>query len=339
MQGNYAGNAPFLITPRQGLASYGTVNYAKGCDIASSNTGGFNDAVTAAKNSDVTVIVVGIDQSQESEGKDRTAINFPGVQSNFISTVASGAKGPVVVVVMSGSSIDLSAVATSNDVDAIIWVGYPGQAGGQALAQSLFGDYNPSGRLPFTIHTAGFINEVSMLDMHMRPGSNNLGRTYRFYTGKPVYTFGTGLSYTTFTYQWSSFPETISQRVIEGVISYAGVFIERFTEPDKILATVTCKVTNTGNVAGDDAVLYFIVPPNAGQNGNPLKYLAGFTRVTLNPGATTTVTFNVAANHLALPGVDGKLRTSAGEWIVQIGQGENQIQRAISVLSESQIGN
>jgi hypothetical protein len=98
-------------------------------------------------------------------------------------------------------------------------------------------------------------------------------------------------------------------------------------------------VTNTGNVAGDDAVLYFIVPPNAGQNGNPLKYLAGFTRVTLNPGATTTVTFNVAANHLALPGVDGKLRTSAGEWIVQIGQGENQIQRAISVLSESQIRN
>jgi len=216
-------------------------------------------------------------------------------------------------------------------------VGYPGQAGGQALAQTVFGDNNPSGRLPFTIHTAGFINEASMLDMHMRPGSNNLGRTYRFYTGKPVYTFGTGLSYTTFDYQWSTFPQSISQRVIEKAISYAGVFVERFSEPQQILATVTCKVTNTGTRAGDDAVLYFVVPPNAGQNGNPLKYLAGFQRVTLAAGASTTITFNVAANHLSLPGVDGHLRTYAGEWIVQIGEGENQIQRAIPVLSETQI--
>jgi len=336
MQGNYAGNAPFLITPRQGLAAYGTVNYVKGCDVSSSDTSGFTAAVNAAKSSDATVIVVGIDQSQESEGRDRTIVTFPGVQSNFISTVASGAKGPVILVVMSGSSLDLSAVATSGDVDAIIWVGYPGQAGGQALAQTIFGDNNPSGRLPFTIHTSAFINEVSMLDMHMRPGSNNLGRTYRFYTGKYVYPFGTGLSYTNFTYQ-VSVPATVSQRIIENVIEAAGVFVERFNEPQHILATVTIKVTNTGNVSGDDAVLYFVVPPNAGQNGNPLKYLAGFQRVTLAPGASQTITFNVAANHLSLPGVDGRFRTQAAPWTVQIGVGENQIERSIRVLAESEI--
>jgi len=89
MQGNYAGNAPFLITPRAGLAAYGTVTYAKGCDIASTSTSGFDAAVNAAKAADATVIVVGLDQSQESEGRDRTIVAFPGVQSNFISTVAS----------------------------------------------------------------------------------------------------------------------------------------------------------------------------------------------------------------------------------------------------------
>jgi len=315
------------------------VTYAKGCDIASTSTSGFDAAVNAAKTADATVIVVGLDQSQESEGRDRTIVAFPGVQSNFISTVASGAKGPVILVLMAGSSVDLSAFANSTDVDAILFVGYPGQAGGQAIAQTIFGDNNPSGRLPFTLHSANFINEVSMLDMHMRPGTNNPGRTYRFYTGKPVYQFGTGLSYTTFDYQWSSFPESVSQRVIENVLDYyyADRIVEKFSEPKSILATVTVKVTNTGNVAGDDAVLYFVVPPNAGVNGVPLRYLAGFQRVTLTPGQATTISFNVSAKDLSLPGRDGRLRTSAGLWTLQIGVGEQKIERAISVLSESQI--
>jgi len=339
MQGNYYGNAPYLITPRQGLGAYGTVTYVKGCDIASSSTSGFNDAITAAKNADATVIVVGLDQSQESEGRDRTIVTFPGNQASFIQQVSAGAKGPVVLVLMAGSSVDLSSFVSSNDVDAIIWVGYPGQSGGQALAQIIFGDVNPSGRLPFTMHNGNFINENSFLDMHMRPGSSpaTTGRTYRFYTGKPVYEFGYGGSYTTFTYQWSSFPEAVSQRVIEKVLTEAEVFVEKFTEPQHILATVTCKVTNTGSRAGSDAVLYFVVPTDAGKNGSPLKYLAGFQRVTLGPGESTTVSFNVVARDLALVGTDGRYRTKAGDWIIQIGVGDNQIQRAISVLSESQI--
>jgi len=238
---------------------------------------------------------------------------------------------------MSGSSVDISALVTNNDVDAILWAGYGGQAGGQAIAQVLFGDYNPSGRLPFTIHTGSYINELNMLDMHMRPGSNNLGRTYRFYTGKPIYEFGFGLSYTNFTYQWSSFTESVSQRVIENVLTYVGTYVDRFYEPQNILATVTVKVTNTGSVAGDDVVLYFVVPTDAGKNGVPLKYLAGFQRVTLTAGGSTTVTFNVTARDLAVAGRDGKLRTTAGQWTIQIGVGENQIQRPLSVLSESQI--
>jgi len=240
---------------------------------------------------------------------------------------------------MSGSSVDLSSFTTSADIDAILWVGYPGQSGGQALAQIIFGDINPSGRLPFTMHNGNFINENSFLDMHMRPGNSpaTTGRTYRFYTGKPVYEFGVGLSYTTFTYAWSSFPEAISQRVIEKVLTEAEVFVEKFSEPQHILATVTCKVTNTGSRAGSDAVLYFVVPSDAGKNGSPLKYLAGFQRVTLGPGESTTVSFNVLAKDLALAGTDGRYRTNAGDWMIQIGVGENQIQRPNTVLSESKI--
>lgn len=339
MQGNYQGSACFLITPRQGIGAYATVNYAKGCDIASTSTTGFDAAITAAKNSDATVIVVGLDQSQESEGRDRTIVTFPGVQSQFISQVAAGARGPVVLVVMSGSSVDVSPWVSSNDVDAIMWVGYPGQAGGQALAQSLFGDNNPSGRLPFTMLSGTFINECSMTDMHMRPGSNpnTLGRSYRFYTGKPVYEFGTGLSYTKFTYQWSTFTDYASQRLIEKVLIDGKDFTERMREPQNLVGAVTVKVTNTGTVAGDDAVLYFVVPTDAGKNGSPLKYLAGFQRVSLQPGGSTTVTFNVVAKDLAVVGQDGRYRTQAGQWFVEIGVGENKIRRPITVLSETQI--
>jgi len=238
---------------------------------------------------------------------------------------------------MSGSSVDLTSYAASNDIDAIVWVGYPGQSGGQALAEIIFGDIVPSGRLPFTMHNANFINENSFLDMHMRPGSGNTGRTYRFYTGKPVYEFGTGLSYTTFTYGWSAVSESVSQRVIEKVLQEGEVFVEKFNEPQNIVAAATVKVTNTGNVSADDSVLYFIVPSDAGKNGSPLKYLAGFQRVTLGPGQATTITFNTLARDLAVVGTDGRYRTKAGDWTLQIGVGENSIQTTLHVLSENQI--
>jgi len=313
------------------------VTYVKGCDIASSSTSGFADAINAAKTADATVIVVGLDQSQESEGRDRTIVSFPGQQNSFIQQVSAGAKGPVVLVVMSGSSVDVSAYVSSNDVDAILWVGYPGQSGGQALAEIIFGDVVPSGRSPFTFHNTNFINENSFLDMHMRPSSNNTGRTYRFYTGKPVYEFGFGLSYTTFSYSWSYFPEYVSQRVIEKVLAESGHSVDALSEPQNIVAAATVKVTNTGNVTADDAVLYFIVPSDAGKNGSPLKYLAGFQRVTLTAGGSTTITFNTLARDLAVAGIDGRLRTKAGLWTLQIGVGENSISKALPVLAESEI--
>jgi beta-D-xylosidase 4 len=101
---------------------------------------------------------------------------------------------------MSGSGLDLSFIRDSNQYTSLLWAGYPGQSGGLAIVKTIFGQYNPAGRLPVTFYPASYVDAVSMLDMQMRPSSTNPGGTYKFYTGQPVYEFGYGLSYTTFNY-------------------------------------------------------------------------------------------------------------------------------------------
>ena len=142
------------------------------------------------------MIIVGIDQSVESEGHDRTQISLPGLQNQFIQEIAGNSSGPVIVVVMGGGPLDITVPRDLEAVDAIVWCGYPGQSGGQAIADIIFGAYAPAGRLVYTMYPSSFVNEVSMFDMNMRANasSGNPGHTYRFYTGKPVYEFGTGLS-------------------------------------------------------------------------------------------------------------------------------------------------
>jgi len=317
LQGNYYGNAPYLISPQAGLAKYATVKYAKGCDINSSDRSGFTAACTAASSSDVSIIVVGLDQSQESEGKDRNAIDLPGVQNDLINQVAGCSKGPVIVVVITGGAVDLSTPKNAAGVHSILWAGYPGQSGGDAIAQTIFGDNVPAGRLPYTIYQAGYVNQVSMFDMGMRPNSSNgsPGRTYRFYTGTPVYTFGTGLSYTNFSVQITEDPIKMSYNMLK---DHLGDDISSSWKYDP-LATITITVTNVGNVASDYVALGFVVPPNAGQNGNPLKYLAGFSRIhDLKPGQKQTVTFTVTAHDISLVNDDGHRTAIPGEWKFQI---------------------
>ncbi len=139
------------------------------------------------------MIVVGLDTTQEAEGLDRYSIALPGVQSQLIAAVAAAAKGPVIVVVMSGGAVDLSQVVANSKVDAILWIGYPGQSGGQALAEIVFGDAVPSGRTIYTFYDSSFVQQSNFYDMGMRPvAGSNPGRTYRFYTGTPVFPFGWG---------------------------------------------------------------------------------------------------------------------------------------------------
>jgi len=317
LQGNYYGSAPYLISPEAGIQKYATVKYAKGCDINSSDRSGFTAACNAASSSDATVLVMGIDQSQESEGKDRTIIALPGVQNDLITQVATCTKGPLIVVIIAGGPLDLSTPKNNAKVSGILWAGYPGQSGGDAIAQTLYGDNNPAGRLPYTLYPSNYVNQVSMLDMGMRPNASNgnPGRTYRFYTGTPVYAFGTGLSYANFSVSVSNSPIKIPYESIRANLG------DDVTSSWKSItaAAITITITNTGTKAGDYVALGYVVPPNAGKDGNPIRYLVGFAREhNIQPGQKVVVNIPVTSHDLSLVNEFGKRTTFRGEWVFEI---------------------
>ena len=143
MQGNYYGQAPYLISPMQGVQSYTSASFTFGCGIASNDTSGFAAATAAAAAADAVVMVMGLDQTQEREGHDRDIVSLPGVQAQLIEQVAAAAKSPITVVLMCGGPVDMTAANANPKVGSILWVGYPGQSGGQAMADVIFGAVNP----------------------------------------------------------------------------------------------------------------------------------------------------------------------------------------------------
>ena len=202
---------------------------ATGCDIDSTDVSRFPKALAAAKNSQYTVFVGGLDILHEGEGNDRVNISLPGVQLSLLQQLERASSSPLIVVILSGSSIDLAYLKASPRTGAILWGGYPGQDGGVAIAETLLGIHSPAGRLPITFYPAAFVDQVDFSDMNMRPGPHKSpqhdtahstqpqlrplppllmccvvllccspGRGYRFYTGTPVFEFGAGLSYTSF---------------------------------------------------------------------------------------------------------------------------------------------
>ncbi|CAF3241313.1 unnamed protein product [Rotaria socialis] len=175
MQGLYHGRAPFLIDPVTGFKNLTAgklinIEYARGCGISSYNEKDFAAAIELARASDIVFFFGGIDNTIEREGVDLT-------------------HSPLHIVIMSGGGVDFSYIRDSTQCASLIWIGYPGQSGGLAIATVIFGQYNPAGRLPVTIYPASYVNEVSIFDMQMRPSSTNLGRTYKFYIGQAVYEF------------------------------------------------------------------------------------------------------------------------------------------------------
>ena len=175
MQGNYYGTAPYLISPAKGMQTYGQVTSMDGSDT--------NKAVAAVSGKDAVVLVVGLQSegarpADEAEGHDRSSLLLPDNQDDFVAKVAAEAakdKIPVVVVVMGGGPLDISAIKANKDVGAIIWCGYPGQSGGAAIADAVFGTTNPSGKLTMTWYPEELTKQVSIKDMHMRPNKVKTG--------------------------------------------------------------------------------------------------------------------------------------------------------------------
>ena len=185
---------------------------------------------------------------------------------------------PVIAVTMGGGPVDVSNIKTNAAIGALMWCGYPGQSGGTSIADAIFGKTNAFGKLSMTWYPEEFTKQVTIEDMGMRPNktSGNPGRTYRFYTGTPVYKFGTGLSYTKFETSLSAKPS----------VNLASVESELHLTQGKTsaVAQISARVTNTGDRRGDEVVLIFASPPNAGRDGAPLRSLIAFDR-----GMHTTV--------------------------------------------------
>eukprot|EP00760_Papus_ankaliazontas_P014535 PhM_4_TR16096/c0_g1_i1/m.90063/K15920/XYL4; beta-D-xylosidase 4 len=326
MQGDYAGPAPYLTTPRAALEArlgQGNVRYARGSDVTGTNTSGFAEACSAASGRDVdaVIFVIGRDQSMATEGIDLTDISVPEIQRALIGNVTACAPttAHITVLVMAGGSMDVSSV----EADALLWVGYPGQLGGPAIVSLLFGDVAPSGRLPFTIYPSKYVDEVSMFDMGMRPNATNgnPGRSYRFYTGEPVYPFGFGLGYGDFVVSRASPSAVVVRNATLPSSSPSSLFVSK--KRDKPVATVSYTVAVRNLSAPlqstDFTALCFISGPNAGKGGRPLRTLIGFERLSsIASGESRSVSFDVKPIDVTVVGADGTRSVEPGVWTVEV---------------------
>jgi beta-glucosidase len=221
-------------------------------------------------------------------GGDRTDIGLPPRQQGLLQAVAATGK-PIVVVLLSGSALAVN--WANGHVAAVVQAWYPGEEGGAAIADVLFGEYNPAGRLPVTFYKS--VDQLPPFDNYRMDG-----RTYRFFKGEPLYPFGHGLSYTRFKY--SGF--TVSSPRVSP------------TEDVRVSATVE----NSGTQAGDEVVQLYVTDVEASVRV-PIRSLAGVERVHLKPGERRVVEFTIKPRQLAIITDEGRTVVEPGDFKVTIG--------------------
>ena len=286
MLGNWAvaGREEDAITPLEGLkAALGDKTrliVAKGADIDSQDTTGFADAVAAAKQADAVVMFLGEHPDMSAEANNRTSLDLPGVQEQLTLAVAATGK-PVALVLLNGRPLSIGRL--KGKVPAILEAWFPGVEGGPAIADVLFGDVNPSAKLPVTFpHNVG---QVPIYYAHKntgRPPSEQEKYTSKYLDvpWTPLYAFGHGLSYTTFRYD-------------------APVVSKKTLVPSALQQQVSVRVTNTGKRAGEEVVQLYVRDDVASVT-RPVKQLRGFQRVALQPGESKVVTFPLGFDDLAM---------------------------------------
>jgi beta-glucosidase len=239
------------------------------------------EAVKLAGASDVAIVVAGV---EEGEFRDRAHLALPGRQEELIEAVSATGR-PTVVVMVGGSAVTMT--RWLERVGAVVHVWYPGERGGEAVADVLSGDYNPAGRLPIT-----FPVTEGQLPLHYNHKPTGRGDDYVDSTGHPLFPFGYGLSYTTF--------------------EYSKLSIEPASTGADGRATISCVVTNGGARAGDEVVQLYVRDVLA-TVARPVLQLAGFERVHLKPGESRTVRFEIGPEHLRM--LDRDMR-----WVVEPGR-------------------
>ncbi|KAF8392684.1 hypothetical protein HHK36_023033 [Tetracentron sinense] len=335
MVGNYAGIPCQYSSPLDAFSAIANVTYEIGCDVMCKNETLIFPAMQAAKNADATILFVGLDLSVEAESLDRVDLLLPGYQTQLINQVAAVAKGPLILVIMSAGGVDISFAKNNPNIKAILWAGYPGEEGGRAISDIVFGKYNPGGRLPLTWHKADYVDQLPMTSMPLRPVEEfgYPGRTYKFFNGSTVYPFGYGLSYTKFNYQI-----TTSQRSLDIKLdkyqhcrdltfedgayrpSCPAVLVDDMSCNDEFEFEV--EVQNVGSKDGNEVVMVYSKPPT-GIARTHAKQVIGFNRVFVPAGGSKKVkfTFN-ACKSLSIVENNGYKFLPSGGHTIMVGDGE-----------------
>lgn len=308
--GNYNGFPSEIVTPVESftkqLEGQVEIDYMKGVDFVQplKDAPSFKEVAARAKKADVIIFVSGINANYEGEagdagaagygafsGGDRTTIQLPQVQIDLLKELKKTGR-PLILVNMSGSVMSFD--WESRNADAILQCWYGGQSAGDAIFDILFGEYNPSGRMPLTT----YMNDGDLPPFEDYSMQN---RTYRYFKGDVRYPFGYGLSYTTFSFSECPMDTTLATG-------------------KKILYKVN--VTNTGKRAGDEVVQLYVAHQANSNKRQPICALKGFKRVSLQPGETQEVTFELTPKELALVNQQGELLQQAGHVDVYIGGGQ-----------------
>lgn len=293
--GNYNGQPSGVTTVLQGikdkLGGASQVFYSRATNFVDTTHPDFSKLIDSVKDADVLIYVGGISPRLEGEemrvsqqgfsGGDRTTIALPFVQTDFLKALKATGK-PVIFVMMTGSAIAIPWAA--ENIPAIVNAWYGGQAAGQAVADVLFGDYTPSGRLPVTFYASD--NDLPAFeDYSMR------NRTYRYFNGEALYPFGFGLSYTSFKFTGMklSSPAVGKNRSLQALVT----------------------VTNIGKYRGDEVVQLYLV--HQGIDDAPISSLKGFKRITLAPGASQTIRFDIGPEALSIVNSKGEAEFIPGK--------------------------
>jgi beta-glucosidase len=281
------------------------VYYAQGCTIQGESTDGFADAIEAASRAQVAVLVVGdkaglTDDCTSGEARDRADLHLPGVQADLVKAVYETGT-PVVLVLVNGRPVTLDWIAES--VPAIVEAWFPSEEGANAIADVLFGEVNPGGKLPMTFPRA--VGQIPIFYGHRPSGGRSHWKgDYVETSVKPLYPFGYGLSYTQFAYS-------------DLVLSH-----KQAAPTDAV--TISIRVKNVGQRAGDEVVQLYVGDPVASIT-RPLKALKGFKRITLQPGEQKAICFQLDMRHLAFYDRQMHYVVEPGQIQVMVGSSSDDI--------------
>ncbi|OIV96211.1 hypothetical protein TanjilG_14888 [Lupinus angustifolius] len=323
MIGNYAGIPCKYTSPLDGLTAIVPTNYSPGCSDVQCANAQIDDAAAMAASADATVIIVGASLDIEAESRDRDNILLPGQQQFLVTEVANASKGPVILVIMSGGGMDVSFAKTNDKIASILWVGYPGEAGGAAIADVIFGAHNPSGRLPITWYPQSYVTKVPMTNMNMRadPTTGYPGRSYRFYTGETVFPFGYGMSFSGVKHKIVKVPQMVSIPLAQDHVCRSSQCksLELAEEHCQNLAfDIHLEVKNMGEMNSQHTVLLFFSPPDV--HNAPRKQLVGIEKVHIAGKSKAQVRFKVdVCKDLSVVDELGNMKVPLGEHLLHIG--------------------